>query len=360
MKWIKSTLRCNCYTKINLFFYSAQLWAQKIGKPCSIEDARTLHEKYICKHHFLETDFTTPERKRLNRGAVPCSSDSASQDPTPQLPDSALTDLNSLPSLLSAQKILHVQAPSRTYGKLPVSSSSIQTPLSILEDSPCTSSKICAVKSTPPAASMFAVEDISCPLALNASDGEFRRINHPNPFSKPRPRHSLLRELNLATVSQFTPREKLLYDRIRKKQSALCKLRRKCRQNLKFVSDVEVNIVTEDISTSLNAEGIRLLKGIFRNSKRKPKGRRWNFEDKILALSLLKRSPKSYSFLRLLLPLPSRRTLKSVLSTVHFAAGINAHVFGALQHSLQKMSDRDRYCCLLFDEISIRENVCFN
>jgi len=193
----------------------------------------------------------------LNRGAVPCSSDSASQDPTPQLPDSALTDLNSLPSLLSPQKNLHVQAPSRTIGKLPVSSCSIQIPLSILEDSPCTSSQICAVKSTSPAASMFAVEDFSCPVTLNASDGEFRHITHPNPSLKPRARHSLLRELNLAMVSEFTPREKLLYDRIRK-EGALCKFRKKCRQNLEFVSDVEVNTVMEDISTSLNAEGIRV------------------------------------------------------------------------------------------------------
>jgi len=92
MKWIKSTLCSDCCNKINLLFYSAQLWAQKIGKLCSIEDARTLYEKYICKNHFLETDFTTAEKKGLNRGAVPCSSDLASQDPTPQLPDSALTD----------------------------------------------------------------------------------------------------------------------------------------------------------------------------------------------------------------------------------------------------------------------------
>jgi len=53
----------------------------------------------------------------------------------------------------------------------------------------------------------------------------------------------------------------------------------------------------DDISASLNAESIRLLKGVFRNSKRKPKGRRWNFEDILLALSLLKRSQKSCSFL---------------------------------------------------------------
>ena len=105
------------------------------------------------KNNFLDTDFTTPERKRLNRGAVPCSLGSASKDLTPQLPDSSLRDLNSLPSLLSPQKNLQVQAPSRTYGKLPASSPTIQTPLSIPEDSRRTSSQICAV--------MFAVEDIS-------------------------------------------------------------------------------------------------------------------------------------------------------------------------------------------------------
>ena len=116
----------------------------------------------------------------------------------------------------------------------------------------------------------------------------------------------------------------------------------------------------EDISISLNAEGISFLKGIFRNSKCKPKYRRWDFEDKMLALSLLKRSPKFYSFLWVLLPLPSRCTLQSILSTVHLAAGINAHLLGELQHCLQKMSDRDWYCCLSFDEMCIRDNVHFS
>jgi hypothetical protein len=151
---------------------------------------------------------------------------------------------------------------------------------------------------------MFAGEDTSCSLTLNASDGKFRNINHPNPSSKPRDRHSFLWELNLAMVSELTPKEKLPYYLIPKKESLSCKLRKKCWQNLKFVFDVEVNTLMNDISASLNTESIRLLKGIFRNSKHKPKGRRWNFENTLLALSLLIRSPKSYSFLRLLLPLP--------------------------------------------------------
>jgi hypothetical protein len=43
--------------------------------------------EYVGNNHFLDADFTMPERKRLNRGTVPRSSDSASQEPTPRLSD---------------------------------------------------------------------------------------------------------------------------------------------------------------------------------------------------------------------------------------------------------------------------------
>jgi len=52
--------------------------------------------------------------------------------------------------------------------------------------------------------------------------------------------------------------------------------------------------------------------------------------------------------------------LQSLLNTVQFRTGINTHVFYALRHSMQKMSEKGRYCCLIFDEMSIRENVRFN
>jgi hypothetical protein len=119
------------------------------------------------------------------------------------------------------------------------------------------------VQSTPAAANLFAVEDTSCPLNLNASDGEFRCISCPNPFLKCRARHSLLRELNLATVSKFTPRKKLHCDKIWKKGSELYKLRRKCRQTLKFVSDVGANTLVEDISTSFECRGYQVIERYF-------------------------------------------------------------------------------------------------
>jgi hypothetical protein len=84
--------------------------------------------------------------------------------------------------------------------------------------------------------------------------------------------------IDLATVSKLTPREKLPYDMICKKESVSCKLRKKCRQNLKFVSDVDVNTLMDDISACLNAESIRLLKGIFRNSSVSQRARGGTFK----------------------------------------------------------------------------------
>jgi hypothetical protein len=207
---------------------------------------------------------------------------------------------------------------------------------------------------------MFSLENTSLSLSLDSSDEEFGCFSDQNSSSKPTARRSLLKELNLAR-SDLTPRKRKLYDRIRRKESALCKLRKKYRsRKLKDPCDVDSDPLMQKISKSLTAEAVRLLAAIIWNSRHKPRGRRWNFEEKILALSLLKRSPKLYILLQTLFPLPSGRTLQSLLNTVHFRTGINTHVFDALRHSLQKMSEKDRYCCLLFDEMSIRENVWFN
>jgi len=348
-----------------------------------MEEAGFLRHKFLCRDHFLPTDFTTPEGIRLNRMAVPLVLDSAShsipQSSPPLLPTisnpqpSAVSPQNSnlpvLPPLPLTSELppeennLKVLPPLRTYSKLPLSCTRIETPLPIHIDGPSTSSPIFVPNPEQAAANIFSVEDTSLPLSLDsatASDGEFRCFSDQNSSSKCRTRRSLLKELHLAK-SDLTPREQNLYQKIRRKETALCKLRQKCRsKKLKDLCDVESGPLMQEISNSLNVEAVRLLAAIIRYSKHKPRGRRWNFEEKILALSLLKRSPKSYILLQALFPLPSGRTLQSLLNTIPFRTGINTHVFDALRHSLQKMSEKDRYCCLLFDEMSIRENVWFN
>jgi hypothetical protein len=62
-----------------MFSYRALVWAGRVGISCTIDSARMLHCKFLCSSHFLESDFTTNERVRLNRFAVPCGSYSAVQ-----------------------------------------------------------------------------------------------------------------------------------------------------------------------------------------------------------------------------------------------------------------------------------------
>jgi hypothetical protein len=79
---------------------------------------------------------------------------------------------------------------------------------------------------------------------------------------------------------------------------------------------VDSDALMENLWTSFTVEAVRFLAEIFRNGRQIPQGRRWDFEEKMLALSLLKCSPKSYNLLHSLLPLPSIWSLQSILNTV--------------------------------------------
>jgi hypothetical protein len=67
------------------------------------------------------------------------------------------------------------------------------------------------------------------------------------------------------------------------------------------MSDLDSDSVIEKLSSSLSVEACRLLAAVIRNSRQKPKDRRWNFEDRVLALALMKCS-KSYILLQTLFP----------------------------------------------------------
>jgi hypothetical protein len=76
----------------------------------------------------------------------------------------------------------------------------------------------------------------------------------------------------------------------------------------------------------------------------------------VLSLPILKRGPKSYTFLRSLFSLPSRQTLQTILNTFLCRTGFIGHVFSTHECTLQ-IADDDCVFCLKFDEMSIRENL---
>ncbi|XP_023721687.1 uncharacterized protein LOC111872233 [Cryptotermes secundus] len=340
----------------------ALVWAGRVGISCTIDSARMLHNKYLCSRHFLESDFTTAERVHLNSEAVPCGSDSAAQSlRQPPEPSLHIPSFDPLPLVSSPEDDLHGLPPTITYSKILVPST--VTPVPIHADSPSTSFQMSAVQPSPTAANTFAVKETSFPpssVNVSASDGELGHVSRQSSSSKPRAKHSLLK-LNLASHSELTPRKRKLYELIRNNESALCRLKKKYKgMDLEELCEVVNDPLMKNLSSSFSLEAATFLAAMFRNCRQMPKGKRWTFDDKVLALSLLKRFPKSYILLRTLFPLPSRGSLLSMLNTVPFRTGINAHVFHALQQSLQKMSDGNHYCCLMFDEMSIRENLHFN
>jgi hypothetical protein len=106
---------------------------------------------------------------------------------------------------------------------------------------------------------------------------------------------------------------------------------------LKKLYDVESDSLMENLWCSLSLKAVGFLAEIFRNSRQKPKDRRWNFEDKVLVHSHLERSPESYILLCTLLPRLSSRSLQSIQNTVPFGIDINIHMFHALHHTAENV-----------------------
>jgi hypothetical protein len=92
----------------------------------------------------------------------------------------------------------------------------------------------------------------------------------------------------LASLSELTPRKRKLYEHIQNKENALCELKKKYKGNKsKRLCDVDSDPLMENILSYFSIEAARFLAAVFRISRQRPQGRRWNFDDKVLALPLL-------------------------------------------------------------------------
>ena len=96
-----------------------------------------------------------------------------------------------------------------------------------------------------------------------------------------------------------------------------------------------------------------------KNQNKQPKGSRYTQKDKIFALTLLKQSPKAYRLLRKIFALPSRKTVMAV-NRIALTTGLNAQLMKVLAAVIQNMDELDRYCCLMFDEISLEPGLSYN
>lgn len=145
-------------------------------------------------------------------------------------------------------------------------------------------------------------------------------------------------------ISELSPRKKRLLEQLKRTKCTLASLRK------------SANLVEKIKSPELKEIVIAALK----NQNRKPRGRRWTTKNKISALAIYKRSPKTYRCLQQLMPLPNERTLQVFLNKIPINTGINKAV---LEH-LRKLSDTEepnnKICVLAFDEIALKPRLIYN
>ena len=120
--------------------------------------------------------------------------------------------------------------------------------------------------------------------------------------------------------------------------------------------DVAMNIIKDMVPTTT----LQLIHSQLVLSVAKTRGKRFTRKDKIVALGVYYYSQKAYKYLATILRLPSIRTLQRMLENFQMAPGFHEQVFTTLKHKVAAMSELDKYCAIVFDEMAIKSEMCYS
>ncbi|CAK1587665.1 unnamed protein product [Parnassius mnemosyne] len=98
----------------------------------------------------------------------------------------------------------------------------------------------------------------------------------------------------------------------------------------------------------------------FREINKNKMGKRYSKKEKVLSLALYKQGPRAYRWLRNVFVLPSSATLSRMIARAALKPGMNDNLFDVLSKKVKKMSETDKLCILLFDEIAISPHFEYN
>ncbi|KAK3913313.1 DNA transposase [Frankliniella fusca] len=178
---------------------------------------------------------------------------------------------------------------------------------------------------------------------------------------------SLRRQAGLHSRFDLTPKKKKLLDMCHSKHSEAQKIRKRllytakkakayaCR--LKGQNDLQESAL---LTINVSQAARDLLEWERRNYSRKLNARKWLLKEKCFSLSIYKRSPKTYRYLRQHFTLPSEQTLKNVLNDIHIEPGISQVFLRILEKKTFNSLDKDKVAVLSFDEVFTEENLTYS
>lgn len=88
--------------------------------------------------------------------------------------------------------------------------------------------------------------------------------------------------------------------------------------------------------------------------------RRFNLEEKLLCLTLMKQSRKSYKLLQSMFALPTTRTLNRLAEKMTIEPGMNPKIFQFIKNKVKYWNTEHKLCTIVFDEISLTSHLTFN
>lgn len=132
------------------------------------------------------------------------------------------------------------------------------------------------------------------------------------------------------------------------------------KQRLKAAETMSEKYIFDNLSDKLSPAATLFTNLQIRETRKKNKGRRFTLDEKLLSLSLYKKSPKSYRLLSSLFTLPSRRLLSTMLSKVPIETGLSPLLMEVLKENVKKLKPKERYCTLMFDEVNLSTEIHYN
>ncbi|XP_060516063.1 uncharacterized protein LOC132695674 [Cylas formicarius] len=179
-------------------------------------------------------------------------------------------------------------------------------------------------------------------------------------FSMPTPKRrlELLLEVGVSKSAELSPKARLLYRKalhLKRKAATSAKLQIFFKNRLKVSESFTNAHMFEKVVSSMDRIRARFFENQLENLNKKPKGKRYSLEDKVLALALYKQSGTAYRFLSKGFSLPSRRTLMKILNRIPICLRLHEEVFSVLKVEVKNFKHPlDKNCILLFDEMSIQ------
>ncbi|XP_063821363.1 uncharacterized protein LOC135071511 [Ostrinia nubilalis] len=159
----------------------------------------------------------------------------------------------------------------------------------------------------------------------------------------------------IRNFEQLTPKCKQLY-KIFKKSKRQLNYNVRAKRALAFSKKNNF----EEMTKNMNPIAKKMFAMQINICTKAKKGRRFKLEEKLIALSIYKQSPKAYRFLQKIFILPSNTTLKKLIAGLDIKTGINKQLFAVIKDEVSCWEEKKKYCTIMFDEMALEPALFYS